>query len=76
MKVWCCYTGPYRRDLSAEAGLHLPTSDLRTFVILIPVGFVIGRDTVLPVSLSCLLGVLHLFVHPGIMTVSDECWSS
>ena len=45
-------------------------SDLSTFALLISVLFVIGREALLPERLSRLLGVLYLFVHLGIVTVS------
>ena len=47
-----------------------PMSDLSTFVLLISVLFVIGREALLPERLSRLLGVLYLFVHLSIVTVS------
>jgi hypothetical protein len=70
--VWRCCPGSAGRDPAAEARLSSLWSDLTHSVVPVSVFPVIGVDAVLPRPLSCLLGVLHLFAHFGIVMVSAD----
>ena len=67
--VWCCYAGSTCRHLPAEWDLLLLKWFPLTFVVSIHVCFAITGVVFLPQCLSCLLGVLHLFVHLSMMVI-------
>ena len=60
-------------DLSAGEGFCLPMSDRRLLVCSVFDSFVIEIEALLPVRLSYLLGVPHLFVHFGIVLFVYTC---
>jgi hypothetical protein len=68
--AWRCYAGSAGRDLPAERGFFSLKSEFTLLIVSVGECFVIERNGLLPGRLSSLLGVLHLFVRFGMVTVS------
>ena len=65
-----CSAGWYGRDPHTEWDPSMPQSDLTDGIVAMFVIFIIEIEAVMPGCYLALLGVLHLFTHLGIVTVS------
>jgi hypothetical protein len=68
--AWRCYARSVGRDPPAERRRLSLRFVLTLFIVSVGELFLIEEDVFLPGRLSYLLGVLHLFVRFGMVTVS------